>query len=151
MTFTAMRPESGLSNGRDVSLRSVAQASRVDLGLEGGLQRLVRVTGSQEVGVADEKRLFVVVGVDEPAGLCPLARRCVPLPCWDGTRPRRLTLTWIWSSSASRMSMSGSPKMTKRLPLPVFFRSSAMWRSAFIRALRTGTRPRLSNSVVCAS
>ena len=40
----------------------------VDLGLEGGLQRFVGVAGSQEVGVADEERLFVVVGVDEPAG-----------------------------------------------------------------------------------
>ena len=47
--------------------------------------------------------------------------------------------------------MSGSPKMTKRLPLPVFLRSSAMWRSAFMRALRTGTRPSLLNSVVWAS
>jgi hypothetical protein len=34
--------------------------------------------------------------------------------------------------------MSGSPKMTNRLPLPVFFRSSAMCRSAFMRALSTG-------------
>ena len=42
--------------------------------------------------------------------------------------------------------MSGSPKMTKRLPLPVFLRSSAMWRSAFMRALRTGTVPSLLNS-----
>ena len=42
--------------------------------------------------------------------------------------------------------MSGSPKMTNRLPLPVFFRSSAMCRSAFMRALSTGMRPSLSNS-----
>ena len=32
--------------------------------------------------------------------------------------------------------MSGSPKMTKRLPLPVFFSSPAIWRSAFMRALQ---------------
>ncbi len=47
--------------------------------------------------------------------------------------------------------MSGSPKMTKRLPLPVFLRSSAMCRSAFMRALSTGMRPSLLNSVACAS
>ena len=43
--------------------------------------------------------------------------------------------------------MSGSPKMTKRFPLPVFLRSSAMCRSAFIRALRMGTRPSRLKSV----
>ena len=42
--------------------------------------------------------------------------------------------------------MSGSPKITNRLPLPVFFRSPAMCRSAFMRAFSTGTRPSLSNS-----
>ena len=47
--------------------------------------------------------------------------------------------------------MSGSPKMTKRLPLPVFFKSSAMCRSAFMRALSTGMRPSLLNSDECAS
>ena len=47
--------------------------------------------------------------------------------------------------------MSGSPKMTNRLPLPVFFRSSAMCRSAFMRAFSTGMRPSLLNSAECAS
>ena len=46
--------------------------------------------------------------------------------------------------------MSGSPKMTNRLPLPVFFRSAAMCRSAFMRAFSTGSRPSRSNSVVWA-
>ena len=40
----------------------------VDFGLEGGLERLVGVVGAEEVGVADEEALLVVVGVDEPAG-----------------------------------------------------------------------------------
>ena len=35
----------------------------MDLGLEGGLERLVGVVGAEEVGVADEEALF-----DEPAG-----------------------------------------------------------------------------------
>ena len=47
--------------------------------------------------------------------------------------------------------MSGSPKTTNRLPLPVFFSSSAMWRSAFMRAFSTGMRPRRLNSDACAS
>ena len=34
----------------------------------GRLQRAVRVVGAEEVGVADEEALFVVVGIDEPAG-----------------------------------------------------------------------------------
>ena len=32
--------------------------------------------------------------------------------------------------------MSGSPKMTNKLPLPVFFKSSAMCKSAFMRAFK---------------
>ena len=40
----------------------------VDLGIERRLEGLVRVVGAEEVGVADKKALFVVVGVDEPAG-----------------------------------------------------------------------------------
>jgi hypothetical protein len=33
--------------------------------LEGGLERLVRIIGAQEVSVADEKAFLVVVGVNE--------------------------------------------------------------------------------------
>ena len=40
----------------------------VDLGFEGGFQGAVGIVGTEEVGVADEEALFVVVGVDEPAG-----------------------------------------------------------------------------------
>ena len=40
----------------------------VDFGLEGRLERLVRVVCAEEVGVADEEALLVVVGIDEPAG-----------------------------------------------------------------------------------
>ena len=39
----------------------------------------------------------------------------------------------------------------EQVPLPVFFRSSAMCRSAFIRALSTGMRPSLWNSLAWAS
>jgi hypothetical protein len=61
----------------------------VDLGLEGGLERLVGVVGAEEVGVADEEALFVVVGVDEPAGdaLGAVAERTSPVG--GGRRPRR--------------------------------------------------------------
>src|SRR5580704_17822266 len=40
----------------------------VDLGLERGLERFVRIVRAQEIGVADEEALLVIVGVDEPAG-----------------------------------------------------------------------------------
>ena len=40
----------------------------VDLGLEGGLERLVGIVRPQEIGVADKEALLVVVRVDEPAG-----------------------------------------------------------------------------------
>ncbi len=40
----------------------------VDLCFQGALERLVRVVRTQEVGVANEETLFVVVGVDEPTG-----------------------------------------------------------------------------------
>lgn len=40
----------------------------VDLGLEGGFQGFVGIVGAEEVGVAHEEALFVVVRVDKPAG-----------------------------------------------------------------------------------
>ncbi len=40
----------------------------VNLGLERCLECLVGVVGAEEVGVADEEALLVVVGIDEPAG-----------------------------------------------------------------------------------
>ena len=40
---------------------------RVDLRLQRRLQRLVGVVGAEEIGVADEAAVFVVIGVDEPA------------------------------------------------------------------------------------
>jgi hypothetical protein len=40
----------------------------IDLGLEGGLEGVVGIVGTEEIGVADEEALLVVVGVDEPAG-----------------------------------------------------------------------------------
>lgn len=52
--------------------RSIAVQCRpgifVDLRLECRFQRLVRIVGTEEVGVADKEALLVVVGVDEPAG-----------------------------------------------------------------------------------
>src|SRR3990167_7172015 len=59
------------------------------------------------------------------------------------------TFTRTRPRSAGRRAISGSPKMTNRLPLPVFLMSSAMCRSAFMRALSTGMRPSLLNSVAC--
>ena len=40
----------------------------VDFGSEAVFEGVVGVAGAEEVGVADEKALLVVVGVDEPAG-----------------------------------------------------------------------------------
>ena len=122
----------------------------VDLGLERGFQRLVRVAGSQEVGVADEERLFVVVGVYEPAGYAirPVAAY---FPCVGVEHVHAVDLYLDLAIVSVEDVDVRLAEDDDRLPLPVFFRSSAMWRSAFIRAFSTGTRPRLSNSVVCAS
>ncbi len=62
MTWTAMRPDSGRPNGRQMSLWSERPRVGVDLGLE----RLVGVVRSEEVGVPDDEALLVVVGVAEP-------------------------------------------------------------------------------------
>ena len=68
MTLTAMRPEAGFGNGPGDIAPEALPGFLVDLGLEGGLERLVGITGSAgEVGVADEEALAVVVGVNEPA------------------------------------------------------------------------------------
>ena len=40
----------------------------VDFNFEGRFEGFVRVVGAEEVGVANEEALFVVVGIDEPAG-----------------------------------------------------------------------------------
>ena len=61
----------------------------VDLGSEGGLEGLVGVVGAEEVGLADEEALLVVVGVDEPAGDAVRARRTGLRRCSGGRRPRR--------------------------------------------------------------
>src|SRR4051794_22228334 len=42
--------------------------SFVDLGAEGPLELLEGLVGPEEVGVADEEALAVVIGVDEPTG-----------------------------------------------------------------------------------
>ena len=151
ITLTAMRPDLGLSKGREVSLLSVAQASSLISALSVVLSALVGIVRAQEVGVADEEALLVVVGVDEPAGdaLGAVAAHLAGVGVEDvDAVDLHLDLAVLLPA---RMSMSGSPKMTNRLPLPVFFRSSAMCRSAFMRALSTGMRPSLSNSEEWAS
>src|SRR5258707_626041 len=50
------------------------------------------------------------------------------------------TFTRIRPSGSFSRSISGSPQMTHRLPLPVFLRCSARCRSAFMRAVSTGMR-----------
>ena len=149
MTFTAMRPASACRTAAMCRCEG-SPMLRVDLGLQRGLQRAVGVVRAEEVGVADEEALLVVVGVDEPAGdaVGAVADDLAGLGLNTSTP---LTFTRSLPSFSSSSVMSGSPKMTKRLPLPVFFRSSAMCRSAFMRALSTGMRPSLVNSVVCAS
>ncbi len=67
-----------------------------------------------------------------PAGL---SLRTSPLLGSKTSTPFTFTLTR--PPSAGRRVMSGSPKMTNR--------------SAFTRALSTGIRPSLLNSVACAS
>ena len=114
----------------------------VDVCLERSLEPLVRVVAAREVAVPDEERLLVVVGVDHPqrdlVGVVAAhlaGRRVVDVDALevdDDSRPR-----------SRPMSMSGSPKTVKRLPAPVFFSSSPMSRSAFIRTISTGMRPSL--------
>ena len=96
--------------------------------------------------MADKEALLVVVGVDKPAGDA-LGAAAADLPRVgvehaDVVDP---------DPAARAIPMSGSPKTTNRLPSPVFLRSLAMCGSAFMRALRTGTRPGSSNSVAWAS
>jgi hypothetical protein len=40
----------------------------VHIGFQGGFQLLVRVLAAEEISVADEEAVAVVIGVDEPAG-----------------------------------------------------------------------------------
>ena len=63
-----MRPVFGMSNGRETSLCSVAHASASISALSVVLSAPYGSSGAEEVRVADEEALFVVVRVDEPAG-----------------------------------------------------------------------------------
>ena len=68
IALTAIRPEPGFLNGRDVSQGRLCQASTSISALRVVFEGLVGVVRTQEVGVADEEAGHVVVGVDEPAG-----------------------------------------------------------------------------------
>ena len=68
MTFTAIRPLFGIGNGRETSLFSVAHTSALISAFSVVLSAPYGSFWPEEVGVADEEALFVVVGVDEPAG-----------------------------------------------------------------------------------
>ena len=95
--------------------------------------------------MADEEALLVVVGVDEPAGdaLRTIGADFAGIRMEDiqAVDPD-LNLTAVCFENLD----VGLAETTKRLPLPVFSRSSAMWRSAFMRALRRGMRPSPANS-----
>ena len=64
------------SLGSGGSLRSDSVAHFVGIRIERGPQRLVGIVGAEEVCVAYEEALFVVVSIDEPAGnpLGPIAK-----------------------------------------------------------------------------
>ena len=55
MTFTAIRPEVGLSKGPGGVATEGFPGFAVDFGFEGCLKCLVGVSGAEEVGVADRR------------------------------------------------------------------------------------------------
>jgi hypothetical protein len=103
-------------------------------------------TTAEEVGLAHKEALLVVVIIYEPAG-DSLGTVTSDFP---GIGVKYIHAIDLYLNlavlSLLRISMSGSPKMTNRFPLPVFFSSSDMCRSAFMRAFRTGILPNLLNS-----
>ena len=74
-------------------------------------------------------------------------RKFSPVLRWNTSTP--LTLTWIWSalspfSWTGMISMSGSPKMTNRLPSQVFFRVSGNAQVGVRARLEHGDAPELA-------
>ena len=101
--------------------------------------------------MADEEAFLVVVGVDEPGGdAVGVVGADVAGVGVEHVDAVDLDLDLAVLGAASS-SMSGSPKTTNRLPLPVFLRSSAMCRSGFMRAFRIGSGPSLVSSQAWAS
>ena len=104
----------------------------------------------------DEEALLVVVGVDEPAGdaLGSVAAYLtgVGVEHVDAVHPDPdlpgLGVVGLGSVEDVDVRL---PEDHEEITLAVFFSSPAMCRSAFMRALRTGMRPSLLNSVACAS
>ena len=75
MTLTAMRPVGGPGEGAGYIAVESSPGVKVDLGLQRRLERLVGIVRAEEVGVADEKALLIIVGINEPAGdaICTVA------------------------------------------------------------------------------
>jgi|SRR5580700_4600315 hypothetical protein len=68
ITFIAIRPDFGHGNGRLSVRYSVAQASSSISARSAVFSRSNGSLATEEISVADEKAVAIVVGVDEPAG-----------------------------------------------------------------------------------
>ena len=151
MTLTAMRPDFGRSNRRENVAVERRPCFRVDFRLQRRPERLVRVVHAQEVRLPDEEALVVVVRVDEPAGdaVGPVA------PDFAGARMEHVhTMALHPDPPGFGILAVRRQDLDVRLAeddVPVLARSTAMCRSAFMRALSTGSAPSLSNSVASGS
>ena len=96
-----------------------------------------------------EEAFFVVVGVDEPAG-DPIYTVAAD---FAGIGVEHIHAVDLDSQAAFGFENNDArlAEDDEGLPLPVFLRSSALCRLAFMRALSTGIQPSLSNSKECAS
>ena len=105
MTLTAIRPDSGLAKGREVSLWRGLPSLLVDFGLERGPQRLVGIVGAEEVCVAYEEALFVRSGRSDHR---PQGGRA-PHGLGSSSRPLRLRSAEAKTTPGGRLDQSSHP------------------------------------------
>ena len=142
MTLMAMRPLAGRRERPRHRRVERLPGVVVHLGLEGTGELVVGLVAAEEVGVADEEGLAVVVGVDEPAGDVVGAATSGSRRCWGRRCPRPGSRPGAGHRRSVRTSMSGWPKTVNRLPAPVFLSASPISRSGFMRAWRMVSEPR---------
>jgi hypothetical protein len=116
----------------------------VYLSLECSFECAVRIIGSQKIRLPDEEAFFVVVGIHKPAGNAV----STVTADFSGIRVKYIHAVYLYADLA-RLTLLACIKDgdVRFAEMPVFLSSSDMCRSAFMRALSTGMRPSLLNSV----
>ena len=117
MTPTAILPDFGFSNGRDVSLCSVSHASGSISAFSVVLTALYGSFAPRKLAWRT-KKLSSLVSVSMNQQAMPSAPSLINSPVWGLNTSTPFNLTRRLPSSSDDSVMSASPKKANKLPLP---------------------------------